>query len=247
MRRFLSTTAPLASFIGKKPVYVPKQTTIDILCLPADQRRRVIKGRHSLLFDKIVQVKGPLGDLEQEIPEFMSLGVVTRGQSGNKNVTNDHESKNKFSIISDKTAEVDNVIVIHVANPKDKYQRMMWGTIRSIISNNIIGVNDGHIAILKLVGTGYKVTMQEANTANGEKVKVLHIKVGTSVPQILEIPENIKITIPVPTTVVVEGLDKQQIMLFASKIRNLHPPEPYKGKGVYLNDEKIKLKNKKIK
>lgn len=250
MKRFFSTTDLVRSFIGKKPIYVPMQTTIDIVTLPLDQRRKVIKGRHSLMFDRIVHIKGPLGNMNLEIPEFLSLEHLNKDKikdnNSNTHIDNFVKNNENLPIISKDNAKVDNVIAINVVDPKNKYQKTMWGTIRSILNNNVVGVNDGHLAILKLVGTGYKATMEEIKT-DPEERKLLHVKVGTSVPRTMEIPENVKITLPLPTTIVVEGLNKQQVMLFASKIRNLHPPEPYKGKGIYLNDEKIKLKNKKIK
>jgi large subunit ribosomal protein L6 len=55
------------------------------------------------------------------------------------------------------------------------------------------------------------------------------------------------LTSPNPTRLIIEGVDKQAVTQFAAKIREHKKPEPYKGKGIYVNDETIKLKEKKIK
>ncbi|CAR26676.1 hypothetical protein ZYGR_0H04960 [Zygosaccharomyces rouxii] len=129
---------------------------------------------------------------------------------------------------------------VSVLDTSDKIQRSMWGTMRSHINNHVTGVSEGHLATLKFVGTGYRAQVEQDG-------KFVSVKVGASVMQGLTVPEGIKVTSPVPTSLIIEGCDKQQVHLFAAKLRNFHPPEPYKGKGIYVNNETIKLKDKKIK
>lgn len=129
---------------------------------------------------------------------------------------------------------------VSVFDTNDKIQRSMWGTMRSHISNHITGVSEGHLATLKFVGTGYRVQLEQDG-------KFVSVKVGASVMQGLPVPEGIKVTSPVPTSLIIEGCNKQQVHLFAANLRRFHPPEPYKGKGIYVNNETIKLKDKKIK
>ncbi|EEY22070.1 mitochondrial 54S ribosomal protein YmL16 [Verticillium alfalfae VaMs.102] len=61
------------------------------------------------------------------------------------------------------------------------------------------------------------------------------------------IPKGVTVTTPTPTRILIEGIDREEIMSFAGRVRKYRPPEPYKGKGVFVNDQTIKLKQKKIK
>lgn len=63
----------------------------------------------------------------------------------------------------------------------------------------------------------------------------------------MPVPKGVKATTPQPTRILLEGIDKQVVNQFAAEIREWRRPEPYKGKGIYVNGETIKLKSKKIK
>lgn len=78
-------------------------------------------------------------------------------------------------------------------------------------------------------------------------VKWVKMKVGRCNLEGLPIPEGITCSTPSQTLLVLEGADKQKLNLFAATLRNMRPPEPYKGKGIYFNGETIKLKAKKVK
>ena len=131
-------------------------------------------------------------------------------------------------------------VTISVKDNESKLQKSMWGTVRSLVNNHIVGVTEGHMAILKFVGTGYGARLENDG-------KFVNIKVGASIKQGLDVPEGITVKSPSLTSLIIEGSDKQQVLLFAAKLRDFHPPEPYKGKGIYVNGETIKLKAKKIK
>jgi large subunit ribosomal protein L6 len=73
------------------------------------------------------------------------------------------------------------------------------------------------------------------------------LKVGFSHPVELGIPIGIKASVPQPTRILLEGVDKEKVNQFAARIRMWRKPEPYKGKGIFVNGETIKLKSKKIK
>lgn len=189
---------------------VPKEVDLQLAPLKKNIIKR--KGRVLLTLSQLATVKGPKGELELEMPDFVQFG----------------RDNDKLSV--------------SVKDAENKQQRALWGTMRSLISNNIVGVTDGHLAILKLVGTGYRAAVE---TKDGKPW--ISLKVGASIPQGLLIPENLTVTSPSTTRIIVEGVDRQQVKLFAARIREFHPPEPYKGKGIYLDDEKIVLKAKKIK
>ena len=124
------------------------------------------------------------------------------------------------------------------------------GTTRAYLQNHILGVSEGHTAILRLVGVGYRATV-ESNAVTKQPEypgqKFVSLKVGYSHPIELGIPEGVTASTPQPTRILVEGVEKEVVMQFAAEIRAWRKPEPYKGKGIFVNDETIKLKAKKIK
>lgn len=119
-----------------------------------------------------------------------------------------------------------------------RFANAMSGTTRALISNMVIGVTDGFVRKLELVGVGYRAKAQ------GKK---LDLTLGFSHPVVFEVPEGITVETPSPTEVVVAGIDKQQVGQVAAEIRRFRPPEPYKGKGVRYADERVVLKEAKKK
>ncbi len=123
---------------------------------------------------------------------------------------------------------------IKVERKADKRRfKMMHGTIRSLLNNMIIGVTQGFTKELVLNGVGYRVALQ------GNK---LVLNIGYKHPIEFEIPAELKVEVPSPTEIKIFGIDKQRVGLFASKIRALRPPEPYKGKGIRYKDEHVRRK-----
>lgn len=124
------------------------------------------------------------------------------------------------------------------------------GTTRALFQNCITGVSEGHVCILRLVGVGYRATIEKtATTVSAEfpGQEFVSLKVGYSHPIELPIPAGVKASTPQPTRILLEGSEKQVVTQFAAEIRDWRKPEPYKGKGIFVNDETIKLKAKKIK
>lgn len=121
---------------------------------------------------------------------------------------------------------------------------------RALLQNHITGVSEGHICILSMVGVGYRATIEDKAstvTATYPGQKFVSLKVGFSHPIELGVPEGIKASTPQPTRILLEGVDKRKVTQFAAEIREWRRPEPYKGKGIFVNGETIKLKAKKIK
>ena len=124
------------------------------------------------------------------------------------------------------------------------------GTVRAYLNNHILGVSEGHTAILRLVGVGYRATIEKSavtKTPEYPGQQFVSLKVGYSHPIELGIPEGVKASTPQPTRILIEGVEKEVVKKFAAQIREWRKPEPYKGKGIFVNDETIKLKAKKIK
>ena len=110
-------------------------------------------------------------------------------------------------------------------NPKkiNENTKREWGLNRSLINNAIIGITKGYEKILELNGVGFRAAVQ------GSK---LNLQIGLSHPVEFEIPKEIKITVEKQTTLKIIGIDKQLVGMISSKIIQLKPVEPYKGKGI---------------
>ena len=123
---------------------------------------------------------------------------------------------------------------IAVSRPDDEREsKALHGLSRTLIANMVVGVTDGYVKRLEIVGTGYRVTADGSN---------LVFALGYSHPVPIKAPEGIKFTVEAPTRFSVEGIDKQQVGEVAAKIRKLRKPDPYKGKGVRYAGEVIRRK-----
>ena len=127
---------------------------------------------------------------------------------------------------------------------------MRIGTTRAYISNHILGVSEGHTAILRMVGVGFRATIEPSAVSRQAEYpgqQFVSLKVGYSHPIEMPIPLGMKASVPQPTRILLEGPEKEVVNQFAAEIRQWRVPEPYKGKGIFVNGETIKLKAKKIK
>ena len=116
--------------------------------------------------------------------------------------------------------------------------RMTAGSTRAHLANMVQGVTKGYESRLELVGVGFR-----AQVAG----KTLNLTLGFSHPVTYPIPDGISIEAPTLTEVLIKGTDRQRVGQIAAEIRNIRPPEPYKGKGVRYKDEQISLKEGKKK
>lgn len=121
----------------------------------------------------------------------------------------------------------------------ERRQRSLHGTSQRLISNMIIGVNEGFLRQLEIHGTGFRAAVK------GDK---LDLSLGYSHPLLHPIPADLTVTVTENTKIKVEGIDKQRVGQFAADVRAYYPPEPYKGKGVRYTGEQIRRKEgKKVK
>jgi large subunit ribosomal protein L6 len=129
----------------------------------------------------------------------------------------------------------DNTVVVE--RPSDnKLHRSLHGTTRSVISNMIEGVKNGYEKALELIGVGYRATK------SGSK---LVLNVGYSHPVEITPEQGIEIDVPANTKVIVRGIDKERVGAIAANIRDVRPPEPYKGKGIRYEGEYVRRKEGK--
>jgi large subunit ribosomal protein L6 len=123
---------------------------------------------------------------------------------------------------------------LQVSRPSDaKQHRAFHGLTRSLLANMVEGVTAGYRRTLEIVGVGYRAE---------KKGKVLVISAGYSHPVEYPEPDGITLTTTGPTTIVVEGIDKQKVGQVAAEIRAVRPPEPYKGKGIRYQGEQVRRK-----
>jgi large subunit ribosomal protein L6 len=122
-----------------------------------------------------------------------------------------------------------------VTRPNDERDnRALHGLTRSLVNNMVVGVTDGFRKQLEIVGVGYRA---EAQGDDG-----IRLALGFSHPVIVKAPDGVTFTVPVPTQVVVEGIDKEVVGQVAADIRSIRKPEPYKGKGVRYQGERVMRK-----
>jgi large subunit ribosomal protein L6 len=121
-----------------------------------------------------------------------------------------------------------------VKRPTDRGEhRALHGLTRSLVFNMVQGVTEGFEKRLEIQGVGYRAQLR-GNT--------LELALGYSHPVRVEAPAGIDFEVPVPTQIIVRGIDKQQVGEIAAQIRKLRPPEPYKGKGVRYAGEYVARK-----
>ncbi|RHZ36246.1 50S ribosomal protein L6 [endosymbiont GvMRE of Glomus versiforme] len=114
-----------------------------------------------------------------------------------------------------------------------KKAQALTGTMNSLIYNALEGVKNGHSEPLVIKGTGYKVLV---------KAKKLEFSLGKSHTDKLVIPEDLEVNCPDNTQIIVQGINKEKVGQFAAQMRKLRPHRPYKLKGIYYKEEKVKLK-----
>ncbi|KAF9921376.1 hypothetical protein FBU30_008624 [Linnemannia zychae] len=165
------------------------------------------------LHSTTLHIKGPLGEHILPIKPYVKL-------------TFEHE-------------QGDSLLSVAVEDPTVKEQRAMWGTTRALIANAITGVTEGYTVPIRLVGVGFRATVE-----GGSK---LSMKLGYSHPVEIEIPEGIQVSTPLPNKIMLQGNNIQKIKEFAFKIRKWREPEPYNQKGIFVGDETIAKKTSKKK
>ncbi|CCE87277.1 Piso0_005823 [Millerozyma farinosa CBS 7064] len=213
LSRSFTTTRSSFSNIGKSAIPISESVQCFTEEIPYEFCKTFRKGKSIYSLNRNIVVKGPKGSLKMAVPSFVSI------------------------------SQDNNYINVKVEDPEDRIQRSMWGTSRATIQNHVIGTTEGHIAIVKFVGTGFRAVIEDGEDGK----KYVALRVGFPYIPKVPVPDGITVSCPNPTRLLVEGLDKQQVKLFAARIREFKKPEPYKGKGIYVDDEKITLKEKKIK
>jgi large subunit ribosomal protein L6 len=147
--------------------------------------------------------------------------VLVKGPKG----TLEHRTPETISV----TRDGDELLV---TRPDDeRANRALHGLTRSLVQNMVVGVSEGYVRELEIVGVGYRAQAQGPSK--------LELQVGYSHPVPVEAPEGVTFEVPVPTRIIVRGFDKQLVGQVAADIRKVRKPEPYKGKGIRYADERV--------
>ena len=152
------------------------------------------------------------------------------------NVTNDNVVvKGKFGTLERTLPEViqveqtDGTLIVGLTN-ETRANKALHGLYRTLINNMLVGVSEQFLITLELIGVGYRANVQ---------AKSLVLNLGYSHPVNIDIPDGIEVEVVQNTTLNIKACDKEQLGLFAAKVRSWRPPEPYKGKGILYKGEKI--------
>jgi large subunit ribosomal protein L6 len=123
---------------------------------------------------------------------------------------------------------------ILVTRPTERGEdRALHGLTRTLIANMVEGVTNGFEKRLEIQGVGYRAALSGSN---------LELQVGYSHPVRITPRQGISFEVPIPTQIIVRGIDKQVVGQTAAEIRKVRPPEPYKGKGIRYEGEFVRRK-----
>jgi large subunit ribosomal protein L6 len=119
-----------------------------------------------------------------------------------------------------------------VERPNDEREsRSLHGLSRALLNNMVVGVTTGFAKELEIVGVGYRAELKSPT--------LIRLNLGFSNPVDVEAPQGVSFEVPVQTRVIIKGIDKEAVGQVAANIRSIRKPEPYKGKGVRYQGEKI--------
>ncbi|MCD8497957.1 MAG: 50S ribosomal protein L6 [Alphaproteobacteria bacterium] len=162
-----------------------------------------------------VRVKGKLGELSMTVHDDVSVAL--------EDVANDDGKTSKVVRLQPKS--------------DTPFAKQIWPTMRTLVSNMVVGVSEGYKKDLEIKGVGYRANLQG---------QTLVMTLGFSHEVRFDVPQGIKVEVDKQVAISISGIDKQQVGQVAAKIRGFKPPEPYKGKGIrYANEYILKKEGKK--
>ena len=182
-----------------------------------------------------------IGSKPVTIPEGVEINVngqevKAKGKLGELTLIINDETAVKL----DEVANDDKTEKVVVLEPKSnsRFSKQIWPTMRTLVSNIIVGVSEGYSKKLEIKGVGYRGSLQG---------KTLVLNLGFSHEVRYDVPQDVDVKMDGQTNIEVSGIDKQKVGQVAAKIRGFKPPEPYKGKGIRYVDEYVVRKEGKKK
>jgi large subunit ribosomal protein L6 len=140
----------------------------------------------------------------------------------------------EYSLVGDVAVVRDGDLLTVSRADDSRSNRSLHGLQRTLIANMVVGVSEGFVKELDIVGVGYRAAAQGPNA--------IELSVGYSHTVKFDAPAGITFEVPAPTRIVVRGHDKQLVGQVAADIRKVRKPEPYKGKGIRYVGEHIRRK-----
>ena len=166
-------------------------------------------------------------------PIAIPAGVTVTIDAGNAVTVKGPKGTLSFTFSSALTIEnKDGTLTVTRPND-DREVRSLHGTTRALLNDMIVGVTDGYAKKLEIVGVGYRAQ---------KSGKTLTLNLGHSHPVTFDDTADVTYEVPDSNTVIVKGADKQIVGQKAAEIRAKRPPEPYLGKGVKYENERIRRK-----
>ncbi|MBQ6453500.1 MAG: 50S ribosomal protein L6 [Coriobacteriales bacterium] len=166
-------------------------------------------------------------------PIPVPAGVEVKIEEGNKVTVKGPKGELSQSFSSRVNIEQEDGHITVSRDSDDREARSLHGLTRTLINNMVVGVHTGFAKKLEIVGVGYRAALKGKN---------LEMQLGYSHPVVVEPKEGISFEVPNQTTIIVHGIDKQQVGQVAADIRAWRAPEPYKGKGIRYSGENVRRK-----
>jgi large subunit ribosomal protein L6 len=166
-----------------------------------------------------------IGKKEIEIPKDVSVNI----QNDNIIIKGKHGTLER-AFLTGIQAEVKENRIIITRQDDLKKTRAFHGLLRALVQNMVLGVSEQFTKILIVEGVGYKFQVEK---------KTLICSMGYSHPVEFQIPDDLSIKVESPTKIAISGIEKQRVGFLAAQIREIRPPEPYKGKGIRYEGEII--------
>jgi large subunit ribosomal protein L6 len=174
-----------------------------------------------------------VGKYPVAVPSGVSVEIVnrilrTKGKLGELSLR----------LSDDVEAKLEDGKVVVTPRSQSKRARTLWGTTRALVNNMVAGVSSGFSKTLDISGVGYRAQVQGKN---------LQLQLGFSHDVVYPIPAGVTIKCEKPTQITISGADRQRVGQVAAEIRAFRKPEPYKGKGIKYDSERIRRKEGKKK
>ena len=167
-----------------------------------------------------------IGNAPIAIPDGVDISI-----SGRDVTVKGSKGELSMTLPGEITASIEDGTFTAVRPDDSGENKAMHGLARTLVANMVTGVSEGFTKKLEIVGVGYRAAAKGSNA--------LEMQLGFSHPVHIQAPEGIEFEVPQQTEIIVKGIDKQLVGQVAADIRKWRKPEPYKGKGIKYEGERI--------
>jgi len=172
-----------------------------------------------------------IGQAPIPVPSGVDITITPNTGSGQNITVKGPKGVLSRTIVPSITVTKDESTLLVTRPDDERDNRALHGLTRTLVSNMVVGVTDGFKKNLEIVGVGYRAEAQGPNA--------IRLALGFSHPVNVKAPDGVTFEVPVATQIVVNGIDKEVVGQVAANIRSIRKPEPYKGKGVRYQGERV--------